>query len=118
MADFFESILYQEMHLLIQDGSTEEVSDLLLDFYDKCSNMSEEAVIAAVRTLPKCDLSKCQVKQDEDESPVAVAPDPSAQLSEQLLALSATEKEEKEVAPPSGPDPDGWETVVTRKKKR
>ena len=72
MADFFESILYQEMHLLIQDGSTEEVSDLLLDFYDKCSsNMSEEAVIAAVRTLPKCDLSKCQVKQDEDESPVA-----------------------------------------------
>ena len=61
VVDFFESILYQEMHLLIEDGSTEEVSNLILDFYVKCSTLNEEDVIAAMRTLPKCDLSKCQV---------------------------------------------------------
>ena len=61
VVDFFESILYQEMHLLIEDGSTEEVANLILDFYVKCSTLNEEDVIAAVRTLPKCDLSKCQV---------------------------------------------------------
>jgi len=121
VVDFFESILYSEMHLLIEDGSTEEVSALLLDFHVKCiqSNLSEDQIVTAIRTLPRCDLSKCQVGPDPaamDEDCESVDPpqpviDSSAVIAEKMEATNMETEE------PSGPDPDGWETVKTRKKR-
>jgi len=118
VVDFFESILYQEMHLLIEDGSTEEVANLILDFYVKCSTLNEEDVIAAVRTLPKCDLSKCQVTDQsygEATAPEPIEMDTSDQLLDAIEGMVTEDERPQEE--PSGPDPDGWEVVKSTKKK-
>jgi len=125
VVDFFESILYTEMHLLIEDGSTEEVATLLLDFYVKCiqSNLSEEQIVAAIRTLPRCDLTKCQVgpdpaAMDEDGDSGAAPPLPQPVIDSSALItgmMEGMETEEPTKEPKPGPDPDGWEVV--RKKR-
>ena len=115
MVDFYESILYQEMNLVIEDGSTEEVATLLLDFHDKCASSStEDQIVAAIRTLPKCDLTKCQVNDDEGMEEAVPLADSSAQISEGMESMATGEEPQ---AAPSGPDPDGWEVVKTRKKR-
>ena len=102
--DFFDDIISQEMNFSVEDGSTDEIGRLMCDFYSKCKTNSEEDVLKAIRTLPKCDLAKCKV--EESNLPVDV----SSQISEKMEQLATTPE------PKPQPDPEGWE-VVTRKKR-
>jgi len=120
VTDFYESILYQELHIVVEDGSTDEIGTLICDFYAKCCKLSEEQVLSAIRTLPKCDLSKSKsdgASEADDESSAAGAAgdviDPSAEITEQMEKL-----ETKEVKAKPAPDADGWTEVPTTRKKR
>ena len=67
VAEFLETILNRELNLIVEDGSTDEVGTLLCDFFGICSTKSEAEIIDKVRSLPKCDLSRCRVDKNDGD---------------------------------------------------
>ena len=62
---FLEQIIAQEFNLQIDDGSSDEIGTTICEFYKLCSSTkSSEEIISKIRTLPKCDLSRCQVTEN------------------------------------------------------
>lgn len=108
---FLEDVVATEFDVEIDDGSYPEVAALICRFFQICSTQPEEQVLAQLRTLPKCDMSQCQI-EDEDERDHAT--DPNGEPSEPM----DTEGESRPIrsAPPE-PDEDGFVTVVSRKKR-
>ena len=107
------SPIQNEFNLGIDDGSLLEVGTFLTEYFKICTTPSygEETVLKFLRSLPKCDLSKCKI-QDEDE----VVEDNGMDTEESLsnlnnLQISDIKKEEPET------DQDGFVLVKARKKK-
>lgn len=105
VAEFLETILNQELDVLVQDESTFHVSKLICEFHQLCAQSQKEQVLEKLRQLPQsCDLSSCKVQQEEDE-----------EESEPENA-STTSNGQQQTMEVDSVDPDGW-TVVSRKKK-
>lgn len=120
VTEFLEQIIIQELNLMIDDGSSDEIGTTLCEFYQLCtSSKSTDEIVSKIRTLPKCDLSKCKVDGEplntinEDENKLEQqmsnmeVDKPSAESSNLLNGANHSRME---------PDPDGW-MVVERKKK-
>ena len=113
VADFLEETIQNEFNLSVDDGSLLEVGTYLTEYFKICTSPSygEETVLNFLRSLPKCDLSKCKI-QDEDES----VEDNQMETEDSLsglnnLQISEKKKEEPEI------DQDGFVLVKARKKK-
>ncbi len=52
----------------MEDGSLEEVAEVLCQFFSLCSTRNEAEIVERLRALPRCDLSLCQCEDDEDEN--------------------------------------------------
>ena len=52
----------------MEDGSLEEVGDLLCQFFTLCSTQNEAVIVERLRSLPRCDLSLCQCEDEDDEN--------------------------------------------------
>ena len=64
VADFLEQIVAQEFNLQIDDGSSDAIGTTICEFYKICtSTKSSEEIISKIRTLPKWDLSRCQITE-------------------------------------------------------
>ena len=120
VAEFLETILNRELNLIVEDGSTDEVGTLLCDFFGICSTKSEAEIIDKVRSLPKCDLSRCRVDKNDGD----VLDDESLDSERQNVEQDFNEMDIDEETPaaPRQPrfnpvDPDGWTTIVSKKKK-
>ena len=112
MADFLEEIIQNEFSLGIDDGSLLEVGTYLTEYFKICTNPSygEESVLNFLRSLPKCDLSKCKI-QDEEEVEEDNVMDTEESLCN-LNNLQISEKKKDETT-----DEDGFVMVKSRKKK-
>ena len=114
VADFLEEILQNEFSLRIDDGSLLEVGTYVTEYFKICTtpSYSQETVLNFLRCLPKCDLSKCQVLDEDEEMEV------NKDVTEESLTLmndmdiSEKQKEAPEV------DEEGFEMVKSRKKKK
>ena len=119
VADFLEQIIAQEFHLQIDDGSSDEVGTTICEFYQLCSSSkTSEEIISKIRSLPKCDLSLCQIDGERDK-----LSSEKSTLEEQMSGMEVDNSTIPESSKLNGannlinePDPDGW-MVVGRKKK-
>ena len=118
VAEFLETVLNRELDLIVEDGSTDEVGTLLIDFFAICSTKTEPEILEKVRSLPKCDLSRCRVDKFENEEEGE-----SSNVESVEQNLNGMDIDEEEVKPEQRPpranpvDPDGWTTIVSKKKK-
>lgn len=124
VADFLEGLLNRELDVLVQDGSTDEVAGVICDLHRLVVIAGDtEGALARIRTLPRCDLSGCQLMaQGASEEPEAASAraevvgrvngDP---LSNGVASMDVAD----EVPPRHQPivDEDGF-TLVSRKKTR
>ena len=114
VADFLEEILQNEFSLRIDDGSLLEVGTYVTEYFKICTtpSYSQETVLNFLRCLPKCDLSKCQVLDEDEEMEV------NKDVTEESLTLmnDMDISEKKEEAPEV--DEEGFEMVKSRKKKK
>ena len=112
--EFFEEILNREFNLLVQDGSVKDTSRLICEYFALCnSNMTNESIQEKLRQLPKCDLSKCKVDLEECDD----GEHESEDLANEMFKMNVGETSEKAENKEQEVDPDGWTTVVSRKKK-
>jgi len=107
---FLETVIVNEFYVQIDDGSLYEVAGKVCDFFEICSNSDEETVRKKLLTLPKCDLSKCMVKDADDD---AVAMDTTEEYLKQIedLEISKKVRNEPEI------DEDGFEMVKPKQRK-
>ena len=109
--EFLEDILNQEFNLLVEDGSVNEVSKLVCEYFSHCNTLTEEEVVKRLKQLPKCDLSTCKVEDDTNAEEEDHNNDIDTSEMMEGLKIEEIEKE----TPPPLTDSDGW-TVVPRKK--
>ena len=120
VTEFLEQIIIQEFNLIIDDGSSDEIGTTICEFYQICtSSKSTEEIVSKIRTLPKCDLSKCKI----DGEPDSTISDDENKLEQEMsnMEVDTTSAESSNIQNGAThskmePDPDGW-TVVDRKKK-
>ena len=113
VADFLEEIIQNEFNLSIDDGSLLEVGTYLTEYFKICTipSYEEETVLNFLRWLPKCDLSKCKV-EDEDEMMEDNRMDTEESISQiNNLQISERKTDEPEI------DESGFVLVKSRKKK-
>ena len=125
VTEFLEQIIFQEFHLMVDDGSTDEIGTTVCDFFQLCnSSKSNDEIISKIRLLPKCDLSKCKIDGQTNEE--ETMNDNQITMEEQMNSMEvdqdntshsdSSKRINGDTGPESKPDPDGWE-VVQRKKK-
>lgn len=110
--EFLEDILNQEFNLIVEDGSVNEVSKLVCEYFSHCNTLTEEEVVKRLKQLPKCDLSTCKVEDVDENDTNAEEEDHNNIDTREMMEVEENEKE----TPPLT-DSDGW-TVVPRKKSR
>ncbi len=113
--EYLEDIFDREFNCLVQDGSAEGTARLLCEFFALCCSgrNSADVVLERLRTLPKCDLSQCQVQLGDQEEAVEgedAGPPPPPQQEQQSDDMEVDDSER-------GPDPDGWVTVQSNKQR-
>jgi len=119
--DFLFEIVWNEFSVELQDGSEKEISKLLCDFYKLYTSLDgEDEFKRRLLALPKCDLSKCQVKDifgppkdGQIDSQNAFDLVQTCPNSSKLVFANKSEQEPQ----PEEKDPDGWEVVKPQKKK-
>ena len=120
VADFLEQIIAQEFKLQIDDGSSDEIGTTICEFYQLCcSSKTSEEIISKIRSLPKCDLSLCQIDGERNKQS-----NPQNILEEQMSGMEVDNSTVQESSTKlnganniiNEPDPEGW-MVVGRKKK-
>ena len=52
----------------MEDGSIDEVSSLLVDYFQLCRTQEESVILEKLRAMPRCDLSRCKCEDDDDEN--------------------------------------------------
>eukprot|EP00088_Acartia_fossae_P012549 TRINITY_DN16469_c0_g1_i1.p1 TRINITY_DN16469_c0_g1~~TRINITY_DN16469_c0_g1_i1.p1 ORF type:complete len:170 (-),score=47.43 TRINITY_DN16469_c0_g1_i1:44-553(-) len=107
VADFLDSVIQNEFDLQMEDGSLEEVGDLLCQYFTLCTTAEEATILQRLRALPRCDLSLCKCEDEDDEN-----------LNRAVNDVNET-VESMEMSEPPAPivDEDGFQMVL-RKKKR
>jgi len=113
VTDFLEDIINQEFNLIINDGSSDEIGRLLCEYFVLCGSGSEN-VLAKIQTLPKCDLSKCKVENDDGdvEDMEGLDNEVSDQVEGMEIQNDVVEEPQESLT-----DPDGFTMVSSRKKK-
>ena len=112
VGDFLGEILANEFNLEIQDGSLPEVGRKICEFFEVCSKCNEKEIRAKMMTLPRCDLSKSRVEDDDymdDEDSMDIE-----ESADKIEDLAIKENKEPVV------DDDGFQMVtrsMARKKK-
>ena len=110
MEEFLEDIVQTEFNVSFEDDSIREVSDKVCEFYTICSSETEEVIKEKLVTLPRCDLSKCQVAGDDDmETEDNEAGENLNKIDD--LHISESKRNEPEI------DEDGFEMVKPRRNK-
>ena len=121
VTEFLEQIIIQEFNLIIDDGSSDEIGTTICEFYQLCtSSKSAEEILCKIRSLPKCDLSRCKIEGEQEN----IIIHDENRLEEQMSAMEVNNSSTPEQLnlqnivnnSTTEPDPDGW-TVVDRKKK-
>eukprot|EP00088_Acartia_fossae_P032667 TRINITY_DN33416_c1_g1_i1.p1 TRINITY_DN33416_c1_g1~~TRINITY_DN33416_c1_g1_i1.p1 ORF type:complete len:170 (+),score=28.60 TRINITY_DN33416_c1_g1_i1:41-550(+) len=110
VADFLDEILQREFDLILEDGSLEEVGELLVQYHALCASSSEAEIIEKLQKLPRCDLSLCKCEDEEDEKLHRSLN--SMQANMESMEVSEEQPREPEV------DEDGFQMVASRRKKR
>ena len=68
VTEFLEQIINQEFNLIVDDGSTDQIGTTVCEFFQLCtSSKSNDEILNKIRSLPKCDLSKCTVEGQTNE---------------------------------------------------
>lgn len=115
--DFLYEFLGDKLRVEAEDGSVEEVSDILIDLYD---SIYKDANIAPFEKLEKDWMAK-QAKIAKTERPRRERSS-SSTSSSSAAGTTPTPTQEVEMteasAPESKVDADGWETVNHKKKRR
>ena len=93
----------------LQDGSLEQVGEEVCKYWRICSTEDEDSIQSKLRSLPKCDLSKCAVQEYRD-----VLDYSDLDPSQRLVNLSLDEP--KRPKSPPGIDEDGCEMVKPKSK--
>jgi len=108
VAEFLEDIISAEFNLQIDDGSLLEVGRKICEYFEFCSKNEESAILTKLLSLPRCDLDKCKVEDDDDMEEINDTEDSVVKIDN----LEIAEKKEPEV------DEDGFQMVPSRKKKK
>ena len=116
--EFLLDIINQYFNVLIEDGSAQDISQLICKFYTIASDVKgtsdEEFRNSLQSSLPKCDLSVFKVSAEEPEDVSAESESDLAQNMQELTFREDEETKQKNKEPVV--DDDGF-TMVTRKKK-
>eukprot|EP00090_Calanus_glacialis_P032668 TRINITY_DN54137_c0_g1_i1.p1 TRINITY_DN54137_c0_g1~~TRINITY_DN54137_c0_g1_i1.p1 ORF type:complete len:178 (+),score=54.99 TRINITY_DN54137_c0_g1_i1:36-536(+) len=108
VGDLLEEIISNEFNLQIDDGSLVEVGRKICEYFEFCSSNNENAIRTKLLSLPRCDLAKCKVEDDEDDMDTDITEENEVIIDN----LEIHEKKEPEV------DEDGFQMVTTKKKKK
>ena len=106
VADFLDEIMQNEFTLSIDDGSLDDVARTVCEYFTICSSSDEADIKAKLQSLPKCDLSKCQFKDEFN--------DEEAESNHETVEKAENTDDKSNVAEV---DEDGFETVKSRRKK-
>ncbi|XP_040577279.1 pre-rRNA-processing protein TSR2 homolog [Lepeophtheirus salmonis] len=108
--ELLETILNQEFNLIVQDGSADEIGRLICEFHSLIFHQksNEENIINRLKSLPKCDLSKCKIEDPDSSNPMFEEGNDDAMECESSKPSKAVNNQ---------PDEDGWFTVPSRSKK-
>ncbi len=109
---FLEDMLAENFNVGIEDGSLTEVSHRLCSLHSDCVLKSQEEVLSKLASVPKCDLSRCQVKDDDGYEG---GTNGVQQVISEERSDATNESTDTGSRRPQ-PDEDGW-TTVHRKKK-
>ena len=116
--EFLLDIINQYFNVLIEDGSAQDISQLICKFYTIASDIKgtsdEDFRNSLQSSLPKCDLSVFKVSAEEPEDVSAESESDLAQNMQELTFREEEETQQKNKEPIV--DDDGF-TMVTRKKK-
>ena len=121
VTEFLEQIIEQEFNMQIDDGSSDEIGTTICEYYKLCSSSkSSDEILSKIRTLPKCDLTRCQIEGEKDNT----TKNEDSILEEQMSGMEVDNSLNSESSNLQNgadnskrePDPDGW-MVVERKKK-
>jgi len=109
VADFLEEIILTEFNLQIDDGSLLEIGRKVCEYYEFCSKNEDSAIRNKLLSLPRCDLAKCKIEDEDNEM------EDEDDVTEGVLKIDNLEISERK-----GPeiDEDGFEVVGSRKKKK
>ena len=124
--DFLEDILNHEFNLVADDGSVNETSKLICEYYNLCtnSNITAENIYEKLKHLPKCDLSQCKIdvsSANDDDVVVDQLSDEEETIDKKIPTNGADSESmdidtDNNIATSAQTDSDGW-TMVSRKKK-
>ena len=110
VGDFLEDVISNEFNVIIDDGSCVEVGRKICEYFEICSKNDESAIRTKLLSLPRCDLAKCKVEDDDGE-----VEDMDTCCDEDTIQVDSLEiKESKEPEI----DEDGFQMVTTKKKKK
>ena len=118
--DFLLDIINQYFNVLVQDGSAEEIGQLICSFFSAAAdkNTTDESFRTSLqKALPKCDLSVFKVNNDIQEL------EEENNLAKDLQELNVQEEksdEQESISVNKEPivDADGFTTVVSSSKRR
>lgn len=129
VTEFLEQIINQEFNLIVDDGSTDEIGTTVCEFFQLCSSSkSNDEIMNKIRSLPKCDLSKCTIDgQTNEEETITINQNKLEEQMRNLDPIMEVDHDSASASDPSNnsncanepktePDSDGW-VVVERKKK-
>ena len=120
VTEFLEQIINQEFNLLIDDGSSDEIGTMICDFYRLCtSNKSTDEIISKIHSLPKCDLTRCQVSDKNEGNELDHVEKQMDSMEVDSPVTCSTANSLSNVSsdrPNCEADSDGW--VVVERKKR
>ena len=116
VSDFLDEILINEFNVSVDDGSLEDVAKSVCEFYRLCQFSDLETLMARLKSLPKYDLVNVQVQEITGDY---VDKSGAANYMQKLNLLEPKKepKVQKEKIVPEI-DEDGFQTVVSRRRRR
>eukprot|EP00092_Neocalanus_flemingeri_P020571 GFUD01022286.1.p1 GENE.GFUD01022286.1~~GFUD01022286.1.p1 ORF type:complete len:170 (-),score=50.98 GFUD01022286.1:73-582(-) len=111
VGDFLEDVVLTEFNLQIDDGSLVEIGRKICEYFEFCSKNNESDIRTKLLSLPRCDLAKCQVEEDDDND-MEETQDVTDESEVKIDNLEISEKQEPVV------DEDGFQMVSSKKKKK
>ena len=123
--DFLLDIINQYFNVLVQDGSAEEIGQLICSFFSAAAdkNTTDESFRTSLqKALPKCDLSVYKVPAEEDNNDIQELEEEN-NLAKDLQELNVQEEksdEQESISVNKEPivDADGFTTVVSSSSRR
>lgn len=109
VSSYLEDIIVNEFNVEIQDDSYDEIGQLLCKMASVCASQDEARIVAELQKLPKYDMAKCRIQQDEDGESDSGDEDESMDCDDVSEMSNRNQKPQ--------PDEDGWVTVPSRRKK-